>query len=90
MLRLIGRESDPAKSREHVLLAVLAERRFLEGKSADLTGLLEDVLQPPLEHIGALELNDFLSAKERRKLAAALNTQLASPTFETAEPMRAE
>ncbi|HXS16771.1 MAG TPA: helicase HerA-like domain-containing protein, partial [Polyangiaceae bacterium] len=31
LLRLIGREPDPAKSKEHVLLCVLAERRFLTG-----------------------------------------------------------
>ena len=42
LLRLLGRDPDPAKSREHVLLSVLAERRLLSGKSADLGALLED------------------------------------------------
>ena len=32
VLRLLGREPDPAKSREHVLLSVLAERRLLAAK----------------------------------------------------------
>jgi hypothetical protein len=59
VLRLIGRESDPAKSREHVLLAVLAERRLLAGESAELGSLLEEVLHPPVERIGALEVNEF-------------------------------
>src|SRR3954447_5844573 len=36
VLRLVGREPDPAKSREHVLLSVLAERRLLAGQAADL------------------------------------------------------
>jgi hypothetical protein len=31
-----GKKPDPAKSREHVLLAVLAERRLEQGKSAEL------------------------------------------------------
>jgi hypothetical protein len=35
VLRLLGREPDPAKSREHVLLSVLAERRLAAGQSAD-------------------------------------------------------
>jgi hypothetical protein len=49
VLRLLGRESDPAKSREHVLLSVLAERRLLGGQSADLGSLMEDVLEPPID-----------------------------------------
>ncbi|MEY4549831.1 MAG: hypothetical protein RL685_6026 [Pseudomonadota bacterium] len=81
VLRLIGRESDPAKSREHVLLAVLAERRLLAGQSAELGALLAELAEPPLARIGALEMEEFLSLKERRRLAAALNTLLASPTF---------
>ncbi len=81
VLRLLGKDPDPAKSREHVLLSVLAERRLERGQSADLGSLLEDVLRPPIERIGALEVNDFLALKDRRNLAAALNTLLASPTF---------
>jgi hypothetical protein len=42
VLRLLGRESDPAKSREHVLLSVLAERRLTQDQPADLAGLLDD------------------------------------------------
>jgi hypothetical protein len=81
VLRLLGRDHDPAKSREHVLLSVFAERRLLAGQSADLGALLEDLDRPPLDRIGALELDEFLSKRERRELAAALNTLLASPTF---------
>ncbi len=34
LVRLLGRDPDPAKSREHVLLSVLAERRLAAGQSA--------------------------------------------------------
>jgi hypothetical protein len=81
LLRLLGRDPDPAKSREHVLLSVLAERRLSAGESADLSALLDDLAEPPIQEIGALELNEFLPKSERRALAAALNTLLASPTF---------
>jgi hypothetical protein len=81
VLRLLGRDHDPAKSREHVLLSVLAERRLVAGQTADLGGLLEDLERPPIDRIGALEVDEFLSKRERRELAAALNTLLASPTF---------
>jgi len=81
VLRLVGREADPAKSREHVLLAVLAERRLLANQPADIAALLEDLELPPFERIGALPMDRFMTKKARRDLAAALNSLLASPTF---------
>jgi Helicase HerA, central domain len=81
VLRLLGRDPDPAKSREHVLLSLLAERHFRQGEGADLTALLHDLSDPPIDQVGALPLDDFLPKSERKALAAALNTLLASPTF---------
>ena len=81
VLRLVGREADPAKSREHVLLSVLAERRLVANQPADIAALLEDLELPPIERIGALPLERFVTKKARRDLAAALNSLLASPTF---------
>lgn len=74
VLRLLGRDSDPAKSREHVLLAVLAERRLRNGESATLGELLQYVNKPPVDKIGALDIDSFLPKTERKALAAALNT----------------
>ncbi|MEY4510597.1 MAG: hypothetical protein RLZZ450_2719 [Pseudomonadota bacterium] len=81
LLRLLGRDPDPARSKEHVLLSVLAEARLARGEAAELGALLADLALPPLTHIGALELDAFLPKSERRALAASLNTLLASPTF---------
>jgi len=81
VLRLLGRDPDPAKSREHVLLSVLAERRLAAGRDAELGDLLGDLIDPPIDEIGALPLDSFLKKTERKNLAAALNTLLASPTF---------
>ena len=81
LLRLVGRDPDPARSREHVLLCVLAERRLLAGEPSDLGSLIADLAKPPIEQIGALKVNEFLSLKDRKELSAALNTLLASPTF---------
>lgn len=81
VLRLLGRDPDPAKSREHVLISVLAERRLRQGEPAALGALLEDLKKPPISRIGALEVDAFLPKSERKALAAALNTLLASPTF---------
>ena len=81
VLRLLGRDPDPAKSKEHVLLSVLAERRILAGEGADLGALMEDVLTPPIEAVGAMPIDQFMRKTERTQLAAGLNTLLASPSF---------
>ncbi len=81
ILRLLGREADPAKSREHVLLSVLAERRLRAGQTADIGALMPEIVSPPVESIGALAVDEFLSKKARKELAAALNTLLAAPSF---------
>ena len=81
VLRLLGRDCDPARSKEHVLLSVLAERRLRAGEPADIGALLGDLTKPPVDSIGALPVDSFLAKIERRALAAALNTLLASPTF---------
>jgi hypothetical protein len=81
VLRLLGRDPDPAKSRDHVLLSVLAERRLSMGQSAEIPALLEDIANPPVARIGALDVDAFFPRRARRELAAALNTLLASPTF---------
>src|SRR5688572_4780435 len=60
VLRLLGKDPDPSRSREHVLLSVLAERRMQQGHTAELGSLLDEVLQPPVERIGALDVDDFL------------------------------
>jgi Bacterial protein of unknown function (DUF853) len=83
VLRLLGRDPDPARSREHVLLSVLAERRLRAGKPADIPALLEDLAKPPIERVGALTVDAFLPRAQRRTLAAALNGLLASPSFES-------
>jgi hypothetical protein len=81
VLRLLDRDPDPAKSREHVLLSVLAERRLRAGEPSDLGALLGDVLSPPITEIGALPVDRFFPKRQRAEFAAALNALLASPSF---------
>ncbi|MGK3962285.1 helicase HerA-like domain-containing protein [Sorangium sp. So ce118] len=83
LLRLVGRDPDPARSREHVLLAHLAERRLRGGRAAGLEELLADLAEPPIATVGALDVDEFFAPKERQALARELNTLLASPTFAT-------
>jgi hypothetical protein len=64
-----------------VLLSVLAEERLRRGEPAPLASLLQDLTKPPIEQIGALDIDAFIPKSDRKALAAALNTLLASPTF---------
>src|SRR5258708_1885479 len=73
LLRLLGRDPDPAKSREHVLLSVLAERRLAAGGNADLRPPLEDLAPPPIARIGALDLHAFVAKRGPRHLPPAPN-----------------
>ncbi|MGE0785541.1 MAG: ATP-binding protein [Sandaracinaceae bacterium] len=81
VLRLTGRDGDPARSREHALLYVLAERRLRAGQSAPLESLLPEIIEPPLEDIGALPVETFMPIRSRSDLAADLNTLIASPSL---------
>jgi len=81
VMRLVGRDSDPGRSREHALLSVLAERRLAAGQDAPLAALVAELLAPPIESIGALAIDDFVSARARKELAADLNTLLAAPSM---------
>ncbi len=81
LLRLIGKDPDAARSREHALLSVFVERRMDLGFASDLGSLLQDLLEPPLEIVGSLPIDSYVSPKARGDLAASLNTLLVSPTF---------
>jgi hypothetical protein len=82
LLALIGIDADPIQSREHILLSTLLDRGWREGHSLDLTVLIQQIQEPPVERVGVLEIESFYPAKERFKLAMALNNLLASPGFE--------
>lgn len=81
LLRMVKRDPDPARSREHVLLSHLAEKRVRAGGTAALEELVADLQSPPIERVGALSVDEFLAPKERATLATELNALIASPTF---------
>jgi hypothetical protein len=81
LLTLLGRDADPLQSRDHILLSTLLSQAWAAGQNLDLGALVGLVQKPPLQKLGALDLESFYPAKERRTLALALNTLLASPSF---------
>ena len=81
IMRLVGRDPDPTRSRDHVVLSHLAEARLRAGRPADLASLLRDLAESPPGEMGAMTLDEYLPERDRKNLATALNTLLASPTF---------
>jgi hypothetical protein len=82
LLTLVGVESDPLQSPAAVFLASLVEHGWRAGRGFSLESLVGAVADPPFDTIGALPLETAFPRKDRQKLMTALNTLLASPSFE--------
>ncbi len=83
VLGLTGLEADPVQSREHILIAQLLLFAWSHGRDLDLRGLIQQVQAPPMDQVGAFDVETFYPEKERLKLAVALNNILAAPSFST-------
>ncbi|MEY2853535.1 MAG: hypothetical protein RL030_667, partial [Pseudomonadota bacterium] len=81
LLTLVGREADALQGRDHILLSNLLDQAWRAGHAIDLASLVALIQKPPLEKVGALDLETFFPAKERAALALAVNNLIASPRF---------
>jgi hypothetical protein len=90
LLGLMRIDADPVRSREHILLSKLLELAWTAGKSLTLAQLIGQLQNPPLTHVGIMDLESFFPSKDRVGLAMTINNLLASPTFAgwmTGEPL---
>jgi len=90
LLGLTAAAADPVQSREHILIANLLLHAWLQGKDLNLERIIQQIQSPPINKIGAFDVETFYPEKERMKLAVALNNILASPGFAawvTGEPL---
>jgi hypothetical protein len=81
LLALVGVESDPLSSREHILLSNLLERAWRDGEDLTLETLIGRIATPPMRKLGVFELDSFFPEKDRMDLAMRLNALVASPSF---------
>ncbi|HLU83573.1 MAG TPA: DUF87 domain-containing protein [Trueperaceae bacterium] len=81
LLALLGQDPDPL-GREHILLSTLLDEAWRAGRDVSVADLIRGVQEPPFKHIGVMDLDTVFPAKDRLKLALALNTLLAAPSFE--------
>jgi hypothetical protein len=83
LLGLTGISADPVQSREHILISQLLLNAWTQGKDLSLPDLIGQIQTPPLERIGAFDVDTFYPEKDRLKLAIGLNNLLAAPSFST-------
>ncbi len=81
LLTLMGIDSDPLSSREHILLSNIFDTAWRKGQSLDLPSLIRSIQNPPIDKIGVFDLESFYPSNERLKLSMTLNNLLASPAF---------
>lgn len=81
LLALVGIDTDPLSSREHILLSNIINHYWSQGKNLDLGMLIGLVQQPPMRKLGVIDLDSFYPPGDRVKLAMKLNGLAASPSF---------
>ena len=81
LLTLLGRDADPIRSREHILISKLLEANWRKGHSPDMAELIRLIQSPPFDRVGFLDLETMFPAADRFEMAIELNNLLASPGF---------
>ncbi|MFA4909411.1 MAG: DUF87 domain-containing protein, partial [Candidatus Omnitrophota bacterium] len=81
LLGLVGKDADPIKSREHILISTILDNAWRQGIDLDLAALIQQVQTPPVSRIGVIDLDSFYPAKDRFELAMLINNLLAAPGF---------
>jgi hypothetical protein len=82
ILTLLGIDTDPVASREHILLSRLLDHAWQAGRSLDVPNLIAEIQDPPITRVGVMNLDAFFPAEDRFALAMRLNNLLAAPGFE--------
>ena len=83
LLALIGKNVDPVKDKEHVLIANIFEHAWRQGYDLTLEDIILQVQKPPFNKLGVFDINTFFDEKDRFELSMELNNIIASPSFQS-------
>lgn len=81
LLGLLNIEADPLTSREHIFLSNVIQGEWQANKDVTIEELIALIQDPPINKIGAFDLEAYYPKKERFKLATQINNLIASPQF---------
>jgi len=80
---LIGKNVQPVKDREHVLIANIFEHAWRQGEDLTLEDVILRVQKPPFPKLGVFDVDTFFPEKDRFALAMELNNIMAAPSFQS-------
>ena len=83
LLNLVGKQVQPVKDREHVLIANIFEHAWRQGEDLTLEDVILRVQKPPFQKLGVFDVNTFFPEKDRFSLAMELNNIIAAPSFQS-------
>ncbi len=81
LLTLMGIDADPMTSPEHILISSILNHEWRAGNDVGIAQLIRLIQSPPINRVGVVDLDSFMSSGDRGKLAMRLNNLLASPAF---------
>ncbi len=83
LLALAGLSVEPVKDKEHVLVANIFEYAWSRGQDLTLEDIILQVQRPQFEKLGVFPVDEYISEKNRFKLAMDLNNVIAAPSFQS-------
>ncbi len=81
LLALVGRNVEPVRDREHVLISNIFEHAWRSGRDLTLEDVIRQVQKPPFTTLGVFDVDTVFPEKERFALAMELNNIIAAPSF---------
>jgi hypothetical protein len=81
LLALVGVDAKPLEDKQHVLIANIFEAAWRQGRDLTLEDIILQVQKPPFSKLGVFALDEYISEKDRYKLAMDLNNIIAAPSF---------
>jgi len=83
MLKMVGEDHDPIKSRAHSYLSTILNKRHAKKKPCTLLKIIHAVQTPSFHHLGAMDIDYAFPKRARTKLAGKLNNLLVAPSFQS-------
>ncbi|MFN8530912.1 MAG: DUF87 domain-containing protein [Anaerolineae bacterium] len=83
LLALIGRNAQPVTDKEHVLISNIFEYAWRRQLNLTLEDIILMVQKPPFPKLGVFPIDEYISEKQRSKLALELNNIVAAPSFQS-------
>ncbi|MCA9499602.1 MAG: ATP-binding protein [Nitrospira sp.] len=81
LLNLVGLDTDPLQSPEHILLANILKISWESGQDLTISSLIQQIQTPPFTKLGVMDLESVFSSKDRFALAMRFNNLLGAPGF---------